>query len=89
MAIASSFAGTIKPYFTACYRAHMLTNATFPVDLWDPTEVQRPQVWQQIFNAVSNGSMPAQGCQEGQWDATTSAQFLTDFRAWQAAGFPS
>jgi len=88
MAIASSFVGTIKPYFTACYRAHMLVNGS-QIDLWDPTVVRQDQYWQQIYDAVSNGSMPAEGCQEGQWDPTTSQQFLSDFMAWKTAGFPA
>ena len=86
MALASSFVGTIKPYFTACYRAHMLIDGP-QIDLWDPAQVQLE--WQQIYNAVNNGSMPAAGCQEGVWDSTTSTQFLSDFTAWQTARFPA
>ena len=62
MAIASSFAGTIKPYFTACYRAHMMHHGD-QFDLWDPAAVQFE--WPQIITAVTNGTMPARvagGC---------------------------
>lgn len=86
MAIASSFVGTIKPYFTACYRAHMLVHGD-QFDLWDPAAVQLE--FPQIITAVTNGSMPASGCPEGVWDTTMKTQFLSDFNAWQAAGFPA
>jgi hypothetical protein len=86
---AVSFATTIKPYFTSCYRAHMM-NFGDQFDLWDPAQVQAE--FQQIQTQVSlpagtPGSMPASGCPEGVWDAMTRAQFLTDFQAWQAGGF--
>jgi hypothetical protein len=81
-----SFASTIKPYFTACYRAHMLRVGD-RFDLWDPAKVQVE--WQPTHDQVSNNLMPAAGCPEGVWDAQTRAQFLSDFVAWQAAGFPA
>jgi hypothetical protein len=56
-------------------------------DLWDPAQVQSE--WQPIYDQVSAGSMPAAGCPEGVWDDHTREQFLTDFQAWQGAGFPS
>ena len=45
--------------------------------------------WNQINNQVTAGGMPAAGCPEGVWDSLTQAQFLTDFGAWKAAGFPA
>jgi hypothetical protein len=80
-----SFATTIKPYFTPCYRAHML-NYGDQFDLWDPAQVQ--QEWQPIHDNVKGNNMPAVGCPEGIWDTLTRAQFLADFTAWQTAGFP-
>jgi hypothetical protein len=84
--MAVGFASTIKPYFTACYRAHMLQYGD-QFDLWDPSQVQSE--WQQIYNQVSSGAMPQSGCPEGVWDQHTSNQFLSDFQAWKNAGFPA
>ena len=86
MANPIGFASTIKPYFTACYRAHMLQFGD-QFDLWDPVAVKGE--WNQINNQVTAGNMPAAGCPEGVWDSLTQAQFLTDFGAWKAAGFPA
>jgi hypothetical protein len=85
-----SFASTIKPYFTACYRAHMMINGD-QFDLWDPAQVQAE--WQQIHDQVnlpagSSNRMPLSGCPEGVWDDPTRAQFLADFEAWKNANFP-
>jgi hypothetical protein len=80
------FGNTIKSYFTACYRAHMLKFGD-QFDLWDPAAVQAE--WNKISNQVTGGNMPAAGCPEGVWDLVTQAQFLSDFQAWKAAGFPS
>ncbi len=86
--MATTFADTIKPYFTPCYRAHMIDIVGF--DLWSKDDVQAN--WQDIFNrcqraAGTAGSMPAPGCPEGVWDAATRQHFLTDFQAWQAGGY--
>jgi hypothetical protein len=86
--MAVTFADDIKPYFTPCYRAHMLAVGVF--DLWSKGDVQNN--WQDIYNrckipAGQPQSMPAPGCPEGVWDAPTRQQFLTDFQAWQAGGF--
>jgi hypothetical protein len=80
------FVSTIKPYFTACYRAHMMKFGD-RFDLWDAAQVQAE--WQKINDQVSAGNMPQVGCPEGVWDAHTQAQFLNDFQAWKAAGFPA
>ena len=85
MSVSISFATTIKPYFTPCYRAHMMKYGD-KFDLWDHTAVQGE--WNKIFNQVTGGSMPAAGCPEGVWDAMVQAQFLSDFQAWKAAGYP-
>ncbi|HUI84588.1 MAG TPA: hypothetical protein VL240_10205 [Candidatus Binatia bacterium] len=73
------FASTVKPFFTDCYRSHML----FMFDLWDPTAVQNN--WQAIHDAVANGSMPAPGC-PGTFD---QSGFLTAFQCWKDQGFPA
>jgi hypothetical protein len=83
--MAIGFASTIKPYFTACYRAHMMQYGD-QFDLWDADQVKSE--FPQIVSAVTNNSMPASGCPEGVWDTHTRTQFLNDFQAWQAAGFP-
>jgi hypothetical protein len=80
------FASTIKPYFTPCYRAHMLQFGD-QFDLWDPVAVKTE--FNQIVNQVTAGNMPATGCGEGVWDSITQAQFLTDFQAWKTANFPA
>lgn len=73
------FAATVKPFFTDCYRQHMM----FMFDLWDPTAVQNN--WQAIHDAVANGSMPAAGC-PGTFDQNA---FLTAFQCWKDQGFPA
>jgi len=83
--VAVSFAGTIKPYFTACYRAHMMMYGD-QFDLWDAGQVQAE--WNQIHTEVSKGAMPEAGCPEGVWDTHTRNQFLSDFQAWKDAGYP-
>jgi hypothetical protein len=83
--VSLGFESTIKPYFTACYRAHMLKSGD-QFDLWDAAQVE--QEWPEILNQVTNGTMPATGCPEGVWDTVTQAQFLSDFQAWKTAGFP-
>src|SRR5437867_5103939 len=54
--VTCNFANVVKPFFTSCYRSHML----FMFDLWDPAQVQAN--WQAIHDAVQNGTMPAAGC---------------------------
>ncbi len=86
--MAVTFVYTIKPYFTPCYRAHMLDVGVF--DLWSADDVKNN--WQDIFDRVSipagqSGSMPKAGCPEGVWDDKTRAQFLKDFQDWKAGGF--
>jgi hypothetical protein len=78
------FQSTIKPFFTACYRTHMLN--VLDLDLWDPAACQTS--WQDIRDSVDNKSMPRAGCPEGVWDDNTRALFLRDFDAWKAANFP-
>ena len=73
------FASTVAPFFTDCYRDHMM----FMFDLWDKTAVQNN--WQAIHDAVANGSMPAAGC-PGPFD---KAGFLTAFQCWKDHGFPA
>ena len=86
MSNAIGFGSTIKPYFTPCYRAHMMMYGD-KFDLWDATAVQKE--WNQINNQVTGGNMPIAGCPEGVWDDMTRAQFLSDFQAWKAGGFPA
>jgi hypothetical protein len=78
------FQTTIKPFFTACYRTHMLN--VMALDLWDAGAVQSN--WDMINTAVSSGQMPKVGCPEGVWDPATQALFLGDFLAWQNANYP-
>ena len=82
------FMQDIRPYFTACYRAHMLNFGGF--DLWSATDVQN--MWQGIFDRVNAGEMPPPStddgaCPEGGWDTLTRDQFLRDFRAWRDGQF--
>lgn len=73
------FASTVKPFFTDCFRQHMM----FMFDLWDPGAVQAN--WQAIHDAVANGSMPAAGCP----DTLDQAAFLAAFQCWKDQGFPA
>ena len=73
------FNDVIKPFFTECYRSHML----FKFDLWDKNAVQ--QNWQGIHDAVANGSMPIPGC-PGMFNKDG---FLQAFNCWKTAGFPA
>lgn len=86
--MAIGFSQNIRPYFTACYRAHMIRFGNF--DLWSATDVQNE--WQEIFDQVEAENMPpAAGqpgaCPEGGWDEITRRQFLRDFQAWKDDGF--
>ncbi len=85
----TTFEENIKPYFTPCYRAHMIDAVGF--DLWSSGDVQGH--WQAIHDRVSLPAgnpqrMPRAGCPEGVWDDLTRNQFLQDFDAWRAAGYP-
>ena len=79
------FQSTIKPFFSACYRTHMLQ--VMSLDLWDANAVQSN--WDVVNTAVTSGGMPKPGCPEGVWDAATKTLFLNDFPAWKNAGFPA
>jgi hypothetical protein len=84
----TSFEQNIRPYFTACYRAHMIEFGGF--DLWAQDDVQSS--WQGIFNRVKNETMPPPAdtegaCPEGGWDELTRAQFLQDFQSWKDGAF--
>lgn len=86
--MAVTFEDTIKPYFTPCYRAHMLDQGVF--DLWDKAQVKTnfDDIRDRCKRAAGTpGSMPQAGCPEGVWDQTTRTQFVTDFDAWKAGGF--
>jgi len=56
------------------------------LDLWDYDTVK--QKWQDIHDTVKTKMMPRAGCPEGVWDDFTRDQFIADFVAWKAAGFP-
>lgn len=79
-----SFKSTIQPFFTACYRTHMIN--AMGLDLWDAGQVQ--DSWDDINTSVESGRMPKKGCPEGVWDPATQKQFLSDFLAWKNAGYP-
>jgi hypothetical protein len=84
----ATFVETIKPYFTPCYRAHMLAVGVF--DLWNKQDVQ--DNWDDIKDRTSRpattpGSMPKAGCPEGVWDDSTRQQFQKDFQDWKNGGF--
>lgn len=72
------FNAVIKPFFTDCYRSHMM----FMFDLWDAGQVQSN--WQSIHDACQNGSMPAAGC-PGTFNLSG---FLQAFQCWKDQGFP-
>lgn len=82
--VTPGFQSTIKPFFTPCYRSHMIS--VMDLDLWDPDQVQSN--WDGINSAVTAGTMPKAGCPEGVWDKPTQKPFLADFLAWKNAGFP-
>jgi hypothetical protein len=79
--MATSFATTIKPYFTECYRQHM----SFMFDLWSLDDVQTN--WDAINDSVVAKRMPRAGCPEGVWSDDQRRQFLSDFQAWKTGGF--
>jgi hypothetical protein len=84
---AIGFERGIKPYFTDCYRDHMLNKVPRPIrfDLWSRDAVMAH--WDAIHDSVSDGSMPARGCPEGVWDEATKNRFLQDFQAWKDGGY--
>jgi len=59
MALRISFDAVIRPYFTPCYRAHMVRGK---LDLWNYETVK--QEWQAIHDVVKAGKMPRAGCPE-------------------------
>jgi hypothetical protein len=82
--MSTGFLLEIRPYFTACYRAHMIEFAG--LDLWSREQVQSR--WQDIVDQVTDENMPPPAdqpgaCPEGGWDALTRAQFLVDFQSWK------
>jgi hypothetical protein len=81
MDAATSFSNHIKPYFTPCYRAHMIKG----FDLWDYDSVKSR--YGEIRTRVEDESMPAPGCGEGEWDHATRDQFLKDFEKWKDGNF--
>jgi len=62
MALVMSFDTVIRPYFTPCYRVHMIHGN---LDLWDYDKVK--QEWQAIHDVVQSKKMPRAGCAEGVW----------------------
>ena len=86
MAVTVTFEQVIKPYFTPCYRAHMIKMGP-RIDLWDYDTMKDANTWQRIHDAVQGEFMPADGCPEGVWDSHTRAQFIKDLEAWKAGGF--
>jgi len=77
--VTCGFKDVIKPFFTECYRSHMM----FMLDLWDPAQVQ--QHWQGINDAVANDSMPAPGCP----GTFNKPGFLEAFQCWKDQRFPA
>jgi hypothetical protein len=76
--VTCGFADVVKPFFTECYRQHML----FMFDLWNAAAVQ--QNWQAIHDAVANGSMPAAGCP----GTFNKVGFMEAFQCWKDQNFP-
>jgi hypothetical protein len=86
--MAIGFKWDIRPYFTACFRAHMIAFGGF--DLWSEIDVKVNH--QGITAKVTSGEMPPDkpengACPEGGWDEQTRTQFLADFQAWKDGGF--
>ena len=84
----TGFMRDIRPYFTACFRAHMISFGGFDLWLEDDVELR----YQAITDEVASGRMPPSkpedgACPEGGWDDLTRAQFLADFQAWKDGGF--
>ena len=76
--VTCGFAAVVKPFFTECYRSHML----FMLDLHDPVAVKNH--WQQIHDTVQSGHMPAPGCP----GTFNKPGFLEAFQCWKDQGFP-
>jgi hypothetical protein len=78
------FSTTVKPYFTACYRQHMIDAGGF--DLWDAGDVQ--DQFDPIDGAVASGSMPPGDDECGpKWEQSKIDQFRKAFKAWKDGGF--
>jgi hypothetical protein len=77
--VTCGFAAVVKPFFTDCYRSHML----FMFDLWDAASVQAN--WQAIHDAIDGGSMPLPGCP----GTFNTPGFLEAFQCWKNQGFPA
>ncbi|MCU1265582.1 MAG: hypothetical protein JWM21_1900 [Acidobacteria bacterium] len=81
--MATSFATTIKPYFSENDRNSM-NNADhtggFTLDLWSAADVKK--YFSAIKDAIDSQSMPPGG-----WPAAKITAFDADFDAWQAGGY--
>jgi hypothetical protein len=86
------FASTIQPYFTKLDRDQMMDGGHtggFTLDLWSASDVQ--QNFAVISRVIQRGQMPPAGSPpdtDGPWPPAKIKQFMTDFNAWKAAGFP-
>ena len=81
--MATSFATTIKPYFSASERNAMMdANHTggFTLDLWSRDDVQN--YYDTIKGAIDSQSMPPGG-----WAIEKITAFDADFGAWQSGGY--
>lgn len=81
--MATSFADTIKPYFTQYDRDSMNDPSHaggYALDLWNADDVHN--YYSAIKNAIDNGSMPPGG-----WPAEKIKAFDADFEAWQDGGY--
>lgn len=81
--MATSFASTIKPYFSQSDRDTMNdANRTggYTVDLWSADDVKNN--YDAIKGAIDSQSMPPGG-----WESAQIAAFDADFEAWRSGGY--
>ena len=81
--MATSFASTIKPYFSESDRNAMKDpdhTGGFTLDLWNPDDVQTN------YNAIK-GAIDSQSMPPGGWEADKITAFDADFEAWQTDGY--
>ena len=81
--MATSFATTIKPYFSQNDRDSMNNpdhTGGFTVDLWSSADVKKR--YSLIKDAIDSKSMPPGG-----WPDDKIKKFDTDFEAWKTGGY--
>jgi len=81
--MATSFATTIKPYFSQSERDAMMNpdhTGGFTIDLWSASDMQ-------THFALVKGQIDTESMPPGGWPSDKIKAFDADFESWQAGGY--